>query len=188
MFPDILAEAVIPEVDGVVEHLPRNVQTAVQRAAGRGEEIAKVNAPVDTGLLRNSIITMFYGGWRTSGLSQASRFAASGGKLVSGSPLPPRDAYEAVTYAQAAYAIFVEFGYLSRRGNTKRLGNRKGKVGVEAFDIKSQEGAFYTFTGGRYFMTNASIQIRVRILPQEIGIAVRNAMAGKATGPGVPPQ
>ncbi|MEN6537382.1 MAG: HK97 gp10 family phage protein [Bryobacteraceae bacterium] len=187
MFPDILAEAVIPEVDGLVEHLSENVQTAVQRSAGRGEEVAKVSAPVDTGLLRNSIITMFHGGWQTRSLSGMA-LASGSGKLVTGTPIPPRDAFEAVTYAQANYAVFVEFGYLSRRSNTKRLGKRKGKIGVVAYDIQTQDAAFYTFTQGRYFMTTASIQIRTRFLPQEIGIAVRNSMAGKRTQRGMAPQ
>ena len=147
MIPELFVEMKIPELDGLVEHLDEELQSAVRIAAFRTEAVAKMAAPVDTGLLRSSIITIIFGrGAHVGGASfrPTATFVTSE---------RPRDPYEAITATGTDYATHVEYG-------TTRQLKDGGTLHVP----------------GQFYMRRAANQLEGRIFPQEVDRAIKRAM------------
>lgn len=147
VIPEYMVEVKIPELDGLVEHLDEELRTAVRVAAFRTETIAKMAAPVDTGLLRSSIITYIFG--RGSFVSGAA-FRPTATMVTSERP---RDPYEAITATGTEYAAHVEYG-------TTRELKDGGTLHIP----------------GQFYMRRAAKQLEKRIFPQEVDRAIKRAM------------
>jgi len=146
VFPDLFAEIKVPEIEGLADHLEKELTTAVKQAAGRVVAVAVPKAPVDTGALRNSIGVMTFGGggdWAMNAERARSAARTKGREVGLHAPEPPMSQFEAIVFAGVEYARFMEFG-------TK----------------------YFT---GRFFMTAAAGAAQERILPQEIDAAIERA-------------
>lgn len=147
LIPEYMVEVKVPELDGLVEHLDEELRTAVRQAAFRTETTAKMFAPVDTGLLRNSIITYIFG---QGSFVSGSAFRPTNTMVTSERP---RDPYEAITATGTEYAAHVEYG-------TTRELKDGGTLHIP----------------GQFYMKRAANQLEKRIFPQEVDRAIKRAM------------
>lgn len=147
VIPEYMVEVKVPELDGLVEHLDEELRGAVRIAAFHTEAVAKMAAPVDTGLLRSSIITYIFGQGSHVG---GSAFRPTNTMVTSERP---RDPYEAITATGTEYAAHVEYG-------TTRELKDGGTLHIP----------------GQFYMRRASRQLEKRIFPQEVNRAIKRAM------------
>lgn len=147
MTPELFVEVNVPELDGLVDHLDEELRSAVQIATFRAETAAKIAAPVDTGLLRSSIISYVYG--------KGSFVSGSAFRPAAGFPTSerPRDPWEGIISTGTEYAAHVEWG-------TTRELKDGGTLHIP----------------GRFYMRHAAQQLETRIFPQEVDRAIMRAM------------
>jgi hypothetical protein len=147
VIPELFVEVKVPELDGLVDHLDEELRNAVQIATFRAETAAKIAAPVDTGLLRNSIISYVYG--------KGSFVSASAFRPGAGFPTAerPRDPWEGIISTGTEYARHVE------DGTTREL----------------KDGGTLHIPG-RFYMKHAARQLETRIFPQEVDRGIKRAM------------
>lgn len=116
--------------------------------------VARETAPVDTGFLRASIypVSATLNGF---GAAMASAKTAAPDYVFMLDTPTPTGKLEGFLVAGAEYAANVNFGSFHRRGNTVRIGNRAGRIG-----IRLDDGGIATYTPGYLFMEAAIDQGR----------------------------
>ncbi len=175
LVPEVKYEFTLPTLDNLEKKLEEELAGAVEITTGRMEEQAKIHAPRDTGFLANSIFSVLHSksGYELA-VSMAKAHRQDG--VILPEPEKPSTPFESILAAGAEYTIFVELGHMSRRGNTKRLGKRQGRIGVAIREGETPfyDAGFYTFTPGRLFMAGAAMFGR-EILPKEVLAAIKRA-------------
>jgi len=180
VFPELAAEMNIPEIEGLAHHLDAEAARSLQEAAGDTETDAKVEAPVDTGTLRNSIFTVLFGGKGTMEVNiaaaAASSLKAKRPLVLAALPVPPRNKHEAVISVGVEYGVYVEYGHMAMR-STKAPRKRKGRITetVRGGESPFYEPGVYTLTPGRFYMTKAAENARTDHLPRHLMLAIERA-------------
>ncbi|MGV3616103.1 MAG: HK97 gp10 family phage protein [Fimbriimonas sp.] len=137
-------------IDRKLEALEDELAQAVEVSGLRLETLAKLNAPVDTGFLRNSI-QLHIGG--------ATSVAADGtAGIEAGNPL------EAEVIVGAEYGLYVEYGHYvartrERKFDTAGRGVGYGKKTVRRAASRILDRRVGTYVQGRFYMTRAMLDV-----------------------------
>lgn len=115
-----LVEIDTRRLNALIRKIPGNVATAVGATAFAIQRQAQINAPVDTGALRNSIYTRI--GNRPDGYSaMAAEVTSLKPDAVLGQLPEPENATTAYVGPSVEYGVYVELG-TSKRGAKPYLG------------------------------------------------------------------
>jgi acid stress-induced BolA-like protein IbaG/YrbA len=152
-------------IRAVRQHLEDEIDKAILETCQRIERQAKINTPVDTGFLRNSIhsMTLKHGSPKT-------------GELVRDAAKPVQR-FVGVVSAPAEYAAFVEYGHFARR-NTTRMSTRglskKGNPRLTAQRLSDR--SYGTYVQGRFFLKRA-VDANREFFQTRLRRAIRDARA-----------
>lgn len=155
---EVIADDDLRDIDRLLLEMTGVLEKAVAETAFYIEAQAKLAAPVDTGAYRASIHTLVWGKSNYErAIASATAAALKKKKQVEfvGPAEPPANRFEAVVAVGVEYGIHIEYGAFHRRGNTKQLGNRSGRIGVEL-----ESGVFASYQAGFLVMTDAAAQGR----------------------------
>jgi len=154
---DVRCDIDLGDLEHLAREFPETVDRAVRKTVFQIQRYAQDHVPVDTGALKASIYAVTS---KTNGMAQAigamkARNQDAG--VASGLPTQAQ-LNEAWLVCAAEYGMFIEYGTMHRRGNTKKLGNRSGRIGVSVAqgETPHYERGFYTLQPGYLFMTDAA--------------------------------
>lgn len=138
--------------------MERELKAGLMDSALHFEALAKINAPVDTGFLRNSIHVVAF---EFSGLEAAQAVGATvNAKGANGRKLvtipPPTDPFEVFVVVGADYGRPVEYGHFARRGTTRMSTRGKSRLGNDRLTAQRiADRSYGTFVQGRFYLSRA---------------------------------
>lgn len=146
---DVTVDLNLKPLEAFADELERELEDALNATLFFMQGVAVSHAPIDTGFLRASmfVVTKNQDGG-VSALARAKGFNPDAGFLMD-YPRPIAK-FEGYLVVGAEYGYIVNYGAFHRRGNTQRVGNRAGRIGVRLDD-----GGIATYTPGYLFMEEA---------------------------------